>query len=59
MSCEGCVYESDKRLWACEDCVNGSRKMIPAPKPERKLSDWERRWNKWAANERKKKGAKT
>ena len=55
MSCEGCIYESDKRLWACEDCVNGSRKLRPAPKPlERKPSRWERRWIRWAEKEAKK-----
>ena len=51
MSCGGCIYESDKRLWACADCVNGSRKMIPAPKPERKPSAWERKWIRWAKKE--------
>ena len=60
MSCEGCIYESDKRSWICDNCVDGSRKLRPAPRkePERKPSAWERRWIKWAANERKKKGAK-
>ena len=55
MSCEGCIFERDRRSWNCDNCVEGSRKLVPAPKPpERERSAWERRWIRWAKKQKPK-----
>ena len=48
MSCKGCVYETDRRSWNCDNCVHESRKVKPLPKVKHTPSAWEQRWNEWA-----------